>query len=249
MSSTKPDKPPILIMGGVGGIGEALARRLASHHRVVVTSRSQERAEAIADKIGGRGLAMDALLEGSIAAAIEAATVDGALAGLAYAIGSIPLVSLNRLSPETMMEAYRLNVVGAALAVKQASAALKQGHGAVVLFSSVAARQGFANHGAIGPAKAAVEGLTLALAAELAPHVRVNCIAPSLTDTPLAAPLLANARVAQALAELHPLQRLGTPDDVAALAELLLQRAASGWITGQIIGVDGGRGSLRTGRS
>jgi NAD(P)-dependent dehydrogenase (short-subunit alcohol dehydrogenase family) len=96
----------------------------------------------------------------------------------------------------------------------------------------------------IGTAKAAVEGMTLSLAAELAPAVRVNCIAPSLTRSRIAEPLVKNPAMAEAIAKLHPIPRLGEPDDVAALADLLLSPQA-GWITGQVIGVDGGRGSLR----
>lgn len=114
----------------------------------------------------------------------------------------------------------------------------------MVLFSSVAARAGFPNHAAIAAAKAAVEGLTVALVAELAPHVRVNCIAPSLTRTPLAEPLTRNAAMAEAIARQHPIPRLGEPEDAAALADFLLS-AQAGWITGQVFGVDGGRSSLR----
>jgi NAD(P)-dependent dehydrogenase (short-subunit alcohol dehydrogenase family) len=240
---------PVLIMGGVGGIGEALARRLtAAGTAVVVTSREAARAEHLAAEIGGRGVAMEARDEASVVAAVTAASAGGPLGGLVYAIGSIPLMPLGRLTSEVLCEAYSLNVVGAALAVKHAAAALKAARGSVVLFSSVAARQGFASHAAIGPAKAAVEGLTLALAAELAPSVRVNCIAPSLTDTPLAKPILANEKIAESLAQMHPLQRLGLAEDVATVAEMLLSPAA-GWITGQVIGVDGGRGALRIGRS
>jgi len=113
-----------------------------------------------------------------------------------------------------------------------------------VLFSSVAARAGFPNHAAIAAAKGAVEGLVVALGAELAP-VRVNAIAPSLTRTPLAEPLTRNAAMADAIAKQHPIARLGTAEEVAALADFLLSDQA-GWITGQVIGVDGGRGSLRS---
>jgi len=114
-----------------------------------------------------------------------------------------------------------------------------------VLFSSVAVAQGFSAHASIGMAKGAVEGLMLSLAAELAPKIRVNCIAPSLTRTPLAQALTSNEQMANAIAGLHAMQRLGEADDAAALAAFLLSSEAS-WITGQVIGVDGGRSSLRT---
>jgi NAD(P)-dependent dehydrogenase (short-subunit alcohol dehydrogenase family) len=111
--------------------------------------------------------------------------------------------------------------------------------------SSVAVAQGFPAHASVSMAKGAVEGLTVALAAELAPRIRVNCIAPSLTRTPLAVGLTGSETMASAIAALHPIPRLGEPDDVAALGALLLDSEA-GWITGQIIGVDGGRSMLRT---
>jgi len=115
----------------------------------------------------------------------------------------------------------------------------------VVLFSSVAARQGFTFHASMGMAKGAVDGLTISLAAELASKVRVNAIAPSLTRTPLAEGLLSNDQMAKALAGLHALERLGMPEDVGALSAFLLSPEAD-WITGQVIGVDGGRSTLRT---
>jgi NAD(P)-dependent dehydrogenase (short-subunit alcohol dehydrogenase family) len=123
--------------------------------------------------------------------------------------------------------------------------ALTAGRGSVVLFSSIAARAGFTNHAAIAAAKGAVEGLTVALAAELAPAIRINCIAPSLTRSNMAAPLLANAQMADAIAKQHPIPRLGEGDDAAALADFLLSDQA-GWITGQIMAVDGGRSTLRS---
>jgi NAD(P)-dependent dehydrogenase (short-subunit alcohol dehydrogenase family) len=141
---------------------------------------------------------------------------------------------------------FRIHALGAALAIQAALPALRAAEQAsVVLFSSVAASQGFASHASVGMAKGAVNGLVLSLAAELAPRIRVNAIAPSLTVTPLTASLTANEKMAEGMAQAHPLARLGTADDQAAAAAFLLSDDA-GWITGQVIGVDGGRATLRT---
>jgi len=245
---TSASAPPVLIIGGVGGIGEALARRLrASGQTVAIAARAAERAHSLAQEIGAKAIGCDVLDEDSIMAACAAAH-QGRLAGVVYAVGSLALKPLARTTGEDMITAFRLNVVGAMLAVRASAAALKAAGGSVALFSSIAARQGFANHTAIGTAKGAIEGLTLSLAAELAPAARVNAIAPSLTKTPLASALTGNSALADAIATLHPIARLGEADDMAALAQFLLSPSAA-WITGQIIGVDGGRSSLRVGKS
>ena len=246
---TRDASAPILIFGGSGGIGEALARRLRNAGLpVAITSRSGERAQALGSQIGAVALVCDVLDEETVGAACAAAAHDGRLGGLVYAVGSIPLKPLARTTVDDMLLAYKINVVGAFLAVQASANALKAAGGSVVLFSSVAANQGFPNHASIGSAKGAVEGLTLNLAAELAPTVRVNAIAPSLTATPLSAALTRNPIVADSIAKLHPIARLGAADEMAALAQFLLS-ADAGWITGQIIGVDGGRSTLRTGKT
>jgi NAD(P)-dependent dehydrogenase (short-subunit alcohol dehydrogenase family) len=170
-----------------------------------------------------------------------------AAGGLAYCVGSINLKPLGKLTDADFDADFRLNAMGAALCVQAALPALKaaEGMASVVLFSTVAVAQGFTAHASVAMAKGAVEGLTRALAAELAPKVRVNAIAPSLTRTPLAKALTGNEQMAGAIAQMHALQRLGEADDSAALAAFLLSSEA-GWITGQVIGVDGGRATLRT---
>ena len=120
---------------------------------------------------------------------------------------------------------------------------LKKNKGSIVLFSTVAAQRGFTNHAIIASAKAAVEGLTVSLAAEFAPNIRVNCVAPSLTKSKIAEPMLKNTAIAEGIAKAHPLKRLGEGKDSAALAKFLLTEDSS-WVTGQIIAVDGGRSKL-----
>lgn len=235
---------PIAIIGGSSGIGAALARRLhAAGHDLHVMSRDPARLSTIAAETGCATSVVDVLDPEGLTDAVTRAGANG-LGGLAYCVGSIPLKPLAQVTAADMAQAFALNTIGAAMAVKAASSALQPGAG-VVLFSTVAVRQGFANHAAIAAAKGGIEGLTLALAAELAPRVRINCVAPSLTRTPLATRLTANESMAKAIASLHALGRLGEPEDAAALAAFLLS-PDSGWITGQIIGVDGGRSTLRT---
>jgi NAD(P)-dependent dehydrogenase (short-subunit alcohol dehydrogenase family) len=236
----------VIIYGGSGGMGSATAKMLrARGYDLHLVGRNKEKLAAIAGELGAGFTAGD-VNDGElfIRAAKEAGEL---LDGLVYAAGTITLRGLSRLSEADFINDFRVNAMGAALAVQACLPALKKCADAasVVLFSSVAAQQGFALHSSIGMAKGAVNGLTLSLAAELAPKVRVNAIAPSLTRTPLAEKILANDQASISIANMHPLPRLGAPDDMAALAVFLLSRE-SDWITGQIIGVDGGRSTLRT---
>jgi NAD(P)-dependent dehydrogenase (short-subunit alcohol dehydrogenase family) len=238
-----------VVIGATGGIGSALARRLAQTMSVHLVGRdAQALADLAAELPGATRATCDVLDTASLRGAI--AEAGPAIGALAYCVGSIVLKPLQRATEADYLDAYRINVVGAAMAVAAARDALRAGGGeahpsAVILFSSIAARAGFPNHAIIGSAKAAVEGLGLALAAELAPAVRVNVIAPSLTRTRMAAALTSSEAMAKGIAQLHPLPRLGEAEDAAALAAFLLSPEA-GWITGQVYGVDGGRSTLRT---
>jgi len=235
----------VLILGASGGVGAALARRVSARGaRPVLFARDAARLAALAAELpGAESTVVDVTDFGALKVAIQA--LGAPLAGLAFCVGSILLKPIARTTEADLLDSFRLNAVAAAMAVQAAVPALAAGQGSVVLFSTVAARTGFTNHLAIAAAKAAVEGMTLAMAAELAPSIRVNCIAPSLTRTRIAEPLTKNPAMAEAIAKLHPLPRLGEADDVAAMADMLLS-PASGWITGQVIAVDGGRSTLRT---
>lgn len=239
---------PTIIIGGAGGIGSALAQRLRGRGEAVhLIGRDEERLTALADEIGADDSIADMTDPAAIAAAIGGIAAAGPIRGLVYAAGTITVKPLGSLSAAIMQDDFAVNALGAALALQAALPGLKASAGqpAVVFFSTVAVRQGFTGHVSIAMAKGAVEGLTLAAAAELAPKIRVNCIAPSLTRTPLAAAMTSSPQFAAAVAEAHALRRLGEPDDAAALAAFLLSDEA-GWITGQVMGVDGGRSSLRT---
>ena len=232
----------IVVVGATGGIGGALARRLAARGAApFLVGRNEAKLAALGAETGAPWQVADVTDTAALKAAVAAAGTP--LAGLAFCVGSILLKPAARLTEADMLDTFRLNVAAAAMAVQAAIPGLVAGKGAVVLFSSVAARRGFPNHAAIGAAKAAVEGLGVSLAAELAPNVRVNVIAPSLTQTQLAEPLTKSPQMAEAIARQHPIPRLGTAGDQAALADFLLSEAAS-WMTGQVIGVDGGRGAL-----
>ena len=151
---------------------------------------------------------------------------------------------MKRATEEDFLKAFRLNSMGAALAVQAAETGLRRAKGSVVLFSTIAAGSGFSNHAVTSAAKGATEALTRSLGADMAPDVRVNCLAPSLLRTPLARSLTDNEVMAKSIAQLHPLPRLGEARDAASLAAFLL-RSDSSWITGQVIAVDGGRSTLR----
>ena len=164
---------------------------------------------------------------------------------LVYCVGNARLKPLRSITPEEVVADFNLNCASAITTVQTVLPGLKKNKGSVTLFSTVAVRQGFARHVSVSSAKGAVEGLTLSLAAELAPHVRVNCVAPSLIDgSNVAAPFTGDEKMKAAVGKMHPLQRLGDAEGVAKAAAFLSGEDA-GWVTGQVWGVDGGRSTLR----
>ena len=158
-------------------------------------------------------------------------------------IGSIDIKPFKLTRANDFVSSYVLNLVAVTEVLRVFQDNLKSNKGSVVLFSTVAAKKGFVNHSIISSAKAGVEGLTVALAAELAPHIRINCIAPSLTKSKIASSVIKNASIEESIAKMHPLKRIGQGVDSANLANFLLTSKSS-WITGQIIAVDGGRSNI-----
>ncbi len=226
-----------LIVGGSHGIGQGIVHRLLrSGAEVTVVSRTLDPA----DKVQGLTHVQADVTKDVIGPESLPKVIDG----MAYCPGSINLGPLRQLTPEAMNEDFQLNVVGAVKVLQAALPALKSAGGTVVLFSTVAVSQGLPMHASVAASKGAVEGLTRSLAAELAPTIRVNCIAPALTSTPLAARFLSTDQKRTAMAEKYPLKRVGEVDDIAAMAEFLLS-SESGWITGQVFGVDGGMSTVR----
>ena len=232
-----------LIFGATGSIGSSLAQQLKdSNQEAHLISRNGDELKALSEKLGFSFTVADVLEVGFIDQ-IKSDVSDDIIKGLAYCIGSIDLKPLKRVTESDMNRCMKLNLYSAIEAIQGFQDELKKSNGSIVLFSSVAAQKGFTNHTIIASAKAAIEGLTVTLAAEFAPSIRVNCIAPSLTDSKIAHSMLKSEVVAEALAKAHPLKRLGEGKDSASLAKFLLSGENS-WVTGQIIGVDGGRSSL-----
>jgi NAD(P)-dependent dehydrogenase (short-subunit alcohol dehydrogenase family) len=236
----------IVVLGATGGIGSALARRLAAHgNQVVVAGRSRERLDALAAETGAVPFLLDACraaeVEASLAAALDRF---GRLDGVANCVGSLLLKPAHLTTPEEFDATVATNLGSAFATVRAAGRIMKRG-GSVVLVSSAAARLGLPNHEAIAAAKAGIIGLVLSAAATYAGHgLRVNGVAPGLVETPLTARITGNAQAARASIAMHALGRFGAPDEVASAIEWFLA-AEQSWVTGQILGVDGGLASVR----
>ena len=230
-----------VIFGATGSIGSSLAEQLKnSGNNIHLVGRNESELSSISEKLGCSHTATDVLEEGFI----EKVKSDiSEIKGLAYCVGSIDLKPLRMVNEQDFQKCMKLNLYSAVEAIKGYQESLKKNKGSIVLFSTVAAQRGFTNHAIIASAKAAVEGLTVSLAAEFAPNIRVNCVAPSLTKSKIAEPMLKNTAIAEGIAKAHPLKRLGEGKDSAALAKFLLTEDSS-WVTGQIIAVDGGRSKL-----
>jgi len=235
---------PILILGANGGIGEATARQLSHQdHPLILTARDRSTIADLADELGATALSWDALKH-SAGDLIDQLDLSDGLAGFVYAIGSITLKPFSKATADDFTTSYKLNVLAPAELLQHLADPLKQAGGSVVLFSTVAVHQGFANHTVVASSKAAVEGLALSLATEWAPDVRVNVIAPSLMDTGIAEFITKNDKMADAIANMHAIPRLGRPEDAASAAKYLIGDESS-WMTGQVLHVDGGRSTIR----
>ena len=224
-----------LIFGATGSIGSSLAEQLKNSGKDIhLVARNESELAPILEKLGCSHTVADVLEDGFI----EKVKSDiSEIKGLAYCIGSIDLKPLRMINEQDFQKCMKLNLYSAVEAIKGYQESLKKNKGSIVMFSTVAAQRGFTNHAIIASAKAAVEGLTVSLAAEFAPNIRVNCVAPSLTKSKIAEPMLKNTALAEGIAKAHPLKRLGEGKDSASLAKFLLTEDSS-WITGQVIAVD-----------
>ena len=230
-----------LVVGATGSIGSNLAEQLvASDKEIHLVGRNENQTQSLAQKLNCNYTVTDVLEDGFVEK-IKSDIQD--IKGIAYCVGSIDLKPLRMVNEDDFNKCMKLNLYSAVNLIKGFQESLKNNKGSIVLFSTVAAQRGFTNHSIIASTKAAVEGLTVSLAAEFAPNIRVNCIAPSLTNSKIAEPMLKNKILAEGIAKAHPLKRLGEGKDSASLAKFLITEESS-WITGQIIAVDGGRSKL-----
>jgi NAD(P)-dependent dehydrogenase (short-subunit alcohol dehydrogenase family) len=230
----------ILIIGGSSGIGLNLVKSLTSAGaNVYVASRTK----SVDIPSEANHLHLD--VRNDLSALVP--FIPQILHGFVYAVGNINLKPISRITKEDLLTDFQLNVVGAVLATQQILPALKMADGASVVFiSSVAAQTGLGFHSSVAAAKGGLEGAAIALAAELAPiKIRVNVVAPSLTDTPLAERLLNTPEKREAANKRHPLGRFGSVDDITAAISYFLSEGSS-WVSGQILRVDGGMSRLRT---
>ena len=223
-----------LIIGASSGIGKALANKLINQkEKVISISRNST------DDFLNHHYQYD-ILSGK-----ELPELEGTIDGLVYCPGSINLKPFRLLKEQDFKNDFELNVIGAIKSIKAYIPNLQLSNKAsIVLFSTVAVQTGMPFHSSISASKGAIEGLTKALAAEFSPKIRVNCVAPSLTSTPLAEKLINTPEKLEASNNRHPLKRIGDPDDIANTIEFLLSES-SAWITGQIFHVDGGISSLK----
>ncbi|MDF9797295.1 3-oxoacyl-[acyl-carrier protein] reductase [Catalinimonas alkaloidigena] len=230
----------ILIIGGTSGIGAALFERLMETEAIIFMASRKPPDERVNKKV--KHISLDVLSLGD-----ELDEVPDELHGLVYLPGTITLKPFQGLKAENFLHDYEINVLGAIKVIEKCIKKLKgAGGSSIVLFSTVAAQLGLNYHTSVAAAKGALEGFGRSLAAEFASkQVRVNLIAPSLTDTPLAKNLLSSEDKKEASDQRHPIGRYGQPGDIANMAFYLLSDQSS-WITGQVLHVDGGLSTLKT---
>jgi NAD(P)-dependent dehydrogenase (short-subunit alcohol dehydrogenase family) len=222
----------IVLIGGSTGIGLKLSEILKDEHSVTIISRNNPGLSGVTHH------KVDITKD-------ELPDLDGPIDGFVYLPGSINLKPFKMLREESFKDDFEINFLGAVRSIKKYLENLKESEAAsVVMFSTVAVQQGLSFHASISAAKGAVEGFIRSMAAEYAPNIRFNAIAPSIVDTPLAKNLLRNEKQRSRSEERHPMKRIGKPEDIAQAAKYLLSDESS-WMTGQILHLDGGLSSIK----
>ena len=232
-----------IIFGATGSIGAALADQLYQDKvDCHLVGRNGEEVKKIAAKLNYT-YSICNVLELNFIKKLKEELNSTEILGIAYCVGSIDIKPLKLTQAKDFVSSYVLNLVAVTDIIRSFEDNLKRNNGSVVLFSTVAAKKGFSNHSIISSSKGAIEGLTVALAAELSPNIRINCIAPSITKSKISNFLLKNSKSEELIAKMHPLKKIGKGIDSANLASFLLSKNSS-WITGQVIAVDGGRSTI-----
>ena len=233
----------ILIFGGTGAIGFSIAKKMNEEgYSPVIISRNKEDLASKAENIGCEYETCDILDSDQIENVSK--KYNDEVVGLAYCVGSINLKPLRMSKNDDFIDSFKINTLGAINVIKSNLPGLTKNNGSILLFSTVAVQQGFTNHSIVSSSKGAIEGLTLSLAAEFAPKIRVNCIAPSLTDSKMSQKIVSNETIKKAIENMHPIPKIGQGEDFGDLSSFLLSEKNS-WITGQIFHIDGGRSTLR----
>lgn len=226
-------KKNIILIGGTHGIGHAIVSQLAPNHNIYVASRTNEGL----DNMDVHHITFDATKD-----EIDADKLPDEINGFVFCPGSINLKPFKMMGLDTFEQDMQLNFFSLVNVLKTIMPKMAD-NASMVFFSTVAVTNGMPFHTSVSASKGAIEGFAKSLAAEYAPKLRVNVVAPSLVDTPLSTRLLNNNKKREAMAERHPLKRVGTPEDIANIAVFLLSDDSS-WMTGQIVGVDGGLSTL-----
>jgi len=236
----------LLLVGATGGIGSALARRLAkAGARLALAARTPEALESLGRETGGIAVRMDATQPDEVDAVIARAVEEyGRLDGVAHCVGSLLLKPAHSTTNVEWDQTLMTNLTSAFYVLRAAARVMQRTGGSIVLVSSAAASTGLANHEAIAAAKGGLAAMSVSAAATYASrNIRVNCVAPGLVRTPLTARLTQSEASLKASQGMHPLGRIGEPEDVAGAIAFLLD-PANNWITGQVLGVDGGLATL-----
>ena len=232
-----------LIFGATGSIGSNLAEKLYNSGKTVhLIGRDEEELKKLSSKLNSDYTVID-VLNDNISKIIKNNFDSSNISGIAYCVGSIDLKPIKNAKKEDFKKCLDLNFFPVVEIIQTLQDNLKKNNGSIVLFSTVAVRKGFTNHAIISSSKGAIEGLTVSLAAEFAPNIRVNCIAPTLTDSKMSQNILKSKVIAEGIAKSHPMKRIGKPEDAASMAKFLITEE-SPFITGQIISVDVGKSSL-----